>query len=168
MNNNFHLKNLEIKFKYFLVMFLITISAGIFTGLSYIYYTTNIAADNISERYAGTNVEEHEIPENFPKSLENMIQTTHEHVNSFAMISLVLGLIFYFNSIITGKLKLFFMIEPFFSTIITFLSLWLIRYLNNSFTYLVIVSSGLMYICWFIMIGICIYELLCKKNISDL
>ena len=113
MKNSFYLKDLEKNMKYLLVMFLITISAGIFTGLCYIYYTSNIAADSISERYSGSDVEEHEIPENFPKSLDNMIQVTHEHINSFAIISLVLGLIFYFNSIVSGKLKLFFMIEPF-------------------------------------------------------
>ena len=164
VKNNFFLKDLEQSIKYFLAAFLITITAGIFTGLSYIYYTTNIAANSISERYAGTIVEDHEIPENFPKSIENMIQTTHEHVNSFAIISFMIGIIFYFNSIITGKLKLFIMIEPFISTIITFLSLWLIRFLNTNFSYLVILSSTLMYLCWFVMIGIAMYELLLKKD----
>ena len=164
VKNSFFLKDLEQNIKYFLVAFLITITAGIFTGLSYIYYTTNIAADSISERCAGTIVEEHEIPENFPKSIENMIQTTHEHVNSFAIISFMIGMIFYFNSIINGKLKAFLMIEPFISTIITFLSLWLIRFLNTNFAYLVILSSTLMYLCWFVMIGIAMYELLLKKD----
>ena len=160
---NIYLKDLEQSMKYFLIIFLITISAGIFTGLCYIYYTSNIAADSIAERYAGTTVEKYEIPENFPKSLESMIQTTHEHVNSFSIISLALGLIFYFNSIVRGKLKSFFMIEPFISTIITFLSLWLIRYLNTSFAYLVIISSGLMYLCWYAMIFISLYDLISKK-----
>lgn len=165
MKNSFFLKDLEKNIKYFLVAFLITITAGIFTGLSYIYYTTNIAADSISERYAGSVVEEdYEIPENFPKSIENMIQTTHEHVNSFAIISFMIGMIFYFNSIINGKLKAFLMIEPFLSTIITFLSLWLIRFINTSFAYLVILSSTLMYLCWFVMIGIAMYELILKKD----
>jgi len=165
LKNNFYLKDLEKNIKYFLVAFLITITAGIFTGLSYIYYTTNIAADSISERYAGSVVEEdYEIPENFPKSIENMIQTTHEHVNSFAIISFMIGMIFYFNSIINGKLKAFLMIEPFLSTIITFLSLWLIRFINTSFAYLVILSSTLMYLCWFVMIGIAMYELILKKD----
>ena len=161
--NNIYLKDLEQSMKYFLIIFLITISVGIFTGLCYIYYTSNIAADSIAERYAGTTVDEYEIPENFPKSLENMIQTTHEHVNSFAIISLALGLIFYFNSIIGGKIKSFIMIEPFISTIITFLSLWLIRYLDISFAYLVIISSGLMYLCWYAMIFISLYDLISKK-----
>ena len=164
MKNNFFLKDLEHSIKYFLVAFLITITAGICTGLGYIYYTTNIAADSISERYAGTVVEEHEIPENFPKSIQNMIQTTHEHINSFAFISFMIGIIFYFNSIITGKLKILIMIEPFISTIITFLSLWLIRFLNTNFAYLTILSTALMYLCWFIMIGIAMYELLLKKD----
>ena len=165
MKNNFFLKDLEQSIKCFLIAFLITISAGNCTGLGYIYYSTNIAADSISERYAGSVVEEdYEIPENFPKSIENMIQTTHEHVNSFAIISFMIGMIFYFNSIINGKLKAFLMIEPFLSTIITFLSLWLIRFINTSFAYLVILSSTLMYLCWFVMIVIAMYELILKKD----
>tara|TARA_Y100000590_G_scaffold331461_1_gene376620 strand:- start:1913 stop:2404 length:492 start_codon:yes stop_codon:yes gene_type:complete len=162
IKNNFFLKDLEQNIKHFITMFLIAITCGILTGLSYIYYTTNIAADSITERYAGSDVEDYEIPENFPKSLENMIQTTHEHVNSFSIITFILGLIFYFNSIINGKWKAFIMIEPFLSTLITFLSLWMIRYIDTSFAYLVIASSGLMYICWFIMISISMYELLKK------
>ena len=75
-----------------------------------------------------------------------------------------IGVIFYFNSIINGKLKTFLMIEPFISTIITFLSLWLIRFINTSFAYLVILSSTLMYLCWFVMIGIAMYELILKKD----
>ena len=70
MKNNFYLKDLEKNIKYFLVAFLLTITAGICTGPGYIYYTTNIAADSISERYAGSVVDEdYEIPENFPKSI---------------------------------------------------------------------------------------------------
>ena len=42
-----------------------------------------------------------EIPEKFPKPLENMILTTHDHILTFAMISLLIGVVFYFSSIIT-------------------------------------------------------------------
>ena len=50
------------------------------------------------------------------------------------------------------------------TTIITFLSLWLIRFINTSFAYLVILSSTLMYLCWFVMIGVAMYELILKKD----
>ena len=88
-----------------------------------------------------------------------MILTTHAHVNSFALISLAIGFIFYFNSYISGKLKLFIMIEPFISTLITFSSLWLLRYIDEFFVYIVMISSFLMYLFWIVMIIVSLYEL---------
>ena len=55
------------------------------------------------------------------------------------------------------------MIEPFISTIITFSSIWIMRYLNDSFVYLVMISSMLMYLCWSIMIIVSLYEIILKK-----
>ena len=93
-----------------------------------------------------------------------MILNTHAHVNSFAIISLLIGTIFYFNSIIVNKMKLFLLIEPFISIIITFSSMWLMRYIDESFVYILIISSLLMYLCWSIMVLVSFYELIKKTN----
>ncbi len=161
--NNFTLKNLDKTAKIFLSFFLTTMLIGILTGLGYVYYTTNMSASGTIEHYRGSEVLNDEIPEEFPKPLEEMILSTHAHVNSFALISLIIGIIFYFNSIISGSLKLILMIEPFISTIVTFLSLWLLRYINDQFVYIVIISSLLMYLFWIIMILVCLYEILKNK-----
>ena len=150
--NNFKLKNLDQTAKIFLSFFLTTMLLGILTGLGYVYYTTNMNTSGTIEHYKGSKVLDDEIPEEFPKPLEEMILSTHAHVNSFALISLIIGMIFYFSSMISGTWKLILMIEPFISTIITFLSLWLLRYINDQFVYVVIASSFLMYIFWIIMI----------------
>jgi len=157
------LKYLDSTAKTFLAFFLITIQLGILIGIGYIYYTTDLNPEGTIEHYNGSEIIENDIPEEFPKPLEGMILTTHAHVNSFAMISLIIGLIFYFNSIISNKFKLFLMIEPFISTIITFSSIWIMRYLNDSFVYLVMISSMLMYLCWSIMIIVSLYEIILKK-----
>tara|TARA_Y100001936_G_C16074871_1_gene673340 strand:+ start:2358 stop:2846 length:489 start_codon:yes stop_codon:yes gene_type:complete len=157
------LKYLDSTAKTFLAFFLITIQIGILIGIGYIYYTTDLNPEGTIEHYNGSEIIENDIPEEFPKPLEGMILTTHAHVNSFAMISLIIGIIFYFNSIISNKFKLFLMIEPFISTIITFSSIWIMRYLNDSFVYLVMISSMLMYLCWSIMIIVSLYEIILKK-----
>ena len=161
--SNFKLKNLDSTAKTFLAFFLFTIQIGIVIGIGYIYYTTNLNPEGTIEHYNGSEIVEDDIPEEFPKPLEGMILTTHAHVNSFAMISLIIGFIFYFNSIINNRLKLFLMVEPFISTIITFASIWVMRYLSDSFVYLVIISSTLMYLCWTVMVIISFYEILFKK-----
>ena len=163
--NSFKLQDLDSTSKIFLTFFLITMQLGILIGIGYIYYTTNLNPVGTIEHYNGSEVFDDDIPEEFPKTLENMILTTHAHVNSFAMISLIIGLIFYFNSIVVNKYKLFLMVEPFISTLVTFSCLWLMRYLNDSFVYLVIISSTIMYLCWSIMVLICLYELNFKKRV---
>ena len=163
--NNFKLQDLDSTSKIFLTFFLITMQLGILIGIGYIYYTTNLNPAGTIEHYNGSEVFDEDIPEEYPKTLENMILTTHAHVNSFAMISLIIGMIFYFNSIVVNKFKLFLMVEPFISTLVTFSCLWLMRYLNDSFVYLVIISSTLMYLCWSIMVLICLYELNFKKRV---
>ena len=157
---NFKLKDLDNTSKIFLSFFLTTMLIGILTGLGYVYYTTNMDTTGTIEHYRGSEVLDNEIPEEFPKPLEEMILSTHAHINSFALISLIIGIIFYFNSIISGTLKLIFMIEPFLSTIITFLSLWILRYINEQFVYIVIFSSFLMYLFWVIMILVCLYDII--------
>ena len=158
--NNFKLKNLDKTAKIFLSFFLTTMLIGILTGLAFIYYTTNMNSSGTIEHYRGSEVLDDEIPEEFPKPIEEMILSTHAHVNSFALISLIVGMIFYFNSVISGIWKLIFMIEPFISTIITFSSLWLLRYINEQFVYIVIASSLLMYLFWIIMILVCLYDII--------
>ena len=93
---------------------------GITTGLAYIYLTTQATPSGSIEQFNGSEIIDDDIPENFPKPYENMLLTTHNHVSTFAIINLLIGIIFYFNSIVMGKLKTFLLLEPFISTILTF------------------------------------------------
>ena len=165
MKNNIYLKDLSCDAKYSLSAFLIVMAIGIGIGLAYVYMTTNMSPIGMVEQFNGSGIENPtDIPEKFPKPLENMILTTHNHLLSFAMISLLVGVIFYFNSIITGNLKFFLLIEPFISSLLMFISLWIMKYLYSPFVYLMIMSAIATYICWYAMISISIYELLVKKK----
>ena len=159
MNNINHLENLPQELKYLLSAFLISLSIGILMGLSYVYMTTDMKPDGITERYNGSDVKINEIPENYPKPIENMILTTHNHLIMFSIISILLGYIFYHNSIINGWAKTLIILEPFIGTIIMFGALWLMRYVNPSFNYLVALSSIITYTMWFLMIMISLFNL---------
>lgn len=163
--NNIYLKNIESDLKNLLSAFLITMAIGIGTGLVYVYLTTNMTTAGTEERFNGSKTSNiTDIPEEFPKPLENMILTTHNHIMTFAIISLLLGVIFYFNSTVSGKLKTFIIIEPFIAILITFTSMWIMRYIYPFFSIIMVLSAVFMYICWYAMIGISLYELLCKKK----
>jgi len=165
MNNNFNLIDLPKDLKYLLSAFLILMGLGIFIGLIYVYTTTNMTSSGITEQFNGSELlNDTDIPEKFPKPIENMLLTTHNHILTFSIISLLLGLIFYFNSIVKGFKKSIIIVEPFISIFVMFLSLWIMKYMLPSFVYLMIISSFLTYLCWYLMIFISIYELLLKKN----
>ena len=70
-----------------------------------------MSASGSIEQFNGSQVLEDDIPDKFPKPLENMILTTHNHILTFTMISLLIGAIFYFNSIITENFKLIFILS---------------------------------------------------------
>ena len=165
MKNNFYLKDLNKDAKYFLAGFLISLAIGIAIGLFYVYLTTEMTPVGVNEQFRGSEIiENSEIPNKFPKPLENMVLTTHNHILSFSMITLLIGVIFYFNSIIKGRLKLILLLEPFISSLLMFLSLWIMKYLYSNFVYLMIISAICTYTCWYIMIIISTYELLINKD----
>jgi len=160
------LSQLDKELKAFLISFLVVLTIGVSIGLIYLKYTTNMTTSGTVERYNGSieNESEFEIAESYPKPISEMLTTTHSHVIIFAIIFAAIGFIFYFNSTIKGFWKQFLIIEPLISTIITFSSIWGIRYIHKSFVYITIVSAILMYVSFYIMSLISLYELIFKKN----
>lgn len=166
---NKKLYQLEKQFKNFLLFFIITLTFGVCVGLGYLFFTTNYSTNKTIERYNGSSVlnKEIDIPEYYPKPISELFITTHNHVISFSFIFFFTGGIFYFSSIVGGRLKMFLIIEPFISTIISFSSLWAMRFINQNFVYVTAISSSLIYLSFFSMVILIVYELGFKKNINS-
>lgn len=165
---NKKLFQLEQNLKNFIFYFIITLTFGVSVGLGYLYYTTSYSPSKAVERYNGSEISDgdFDIPENYPKPISELLITTHNHVIAFSFIFFFTGGIFYFNSIVSGNFKMFLIIEPFISTIISFSSLWVMRYLNSFFVYVMAISSSLIYISFYLMVSIIIYELKFKSHTS--
>ena len=147
--------------KYFLSLFLIVMTIGVTIGLIYVQTTTNISTKGTVHQYAGSETkDEFDIPVHYPKPISDMLMTTHNHIISFAMIFGMIGLLFYFNSMITGMWKFALMAEPLISTLITFGSIWGIRFIAPEFAYITMISGILMYLTYYVMVSIMLYELL--------
>lgn len=160
------LSNLPKTLRHFLAAFLLLLSIATSVGLIFINETTAIAPEGISEHYNGSDIsgDEFDIPESYPKSVKEMLLNTHNHLFGFAFIFLSVGILFFFNSIISGFWKYLLMVEPFFSVILTFGGLWLLRFANPMFVYLVIIFAILTYLSFFLMVFVLLYELLIKKE----
>ncbi len=138
--------------KTLIAVFIIVLTIGVSAGLYYVGYNTDYTVKGTQEFYGGSRKDsEFDIPDQYPKSLEALLLTTHSHVTSFAVIFVVLSLLFYFTESLPEKWKIFFMIEPLISTLVTFSSFFAIRYLNPNFVYLTMISGGLMYGSYYIM-----------------
>ena len=99
-----------------------------------------------------------------PKTFQDLISHAHNHIITFSFIFLSIGLIFSKNSLIKGNLKLFLILEPFLSIILTFGGFFILRFVSDSFTYVIIISSILMYSCFYCMLFVSLYDLLFNKN----
>ena len=153
--------------KNFLIAILFVLTTGLGTGLIYLNYTTDYTPKGTIQRYNGTDIEQEmddfDIPEYYPKPISEMLITTHNHILGFSFIFFITGLIFYFNSIINGFWKSFLLIEPPISIVITFSSIWLMRYLHEDFVYLTIFSSIILYLSFFFMASVSVYEMKFKR-----
>ena len=81
------------------------------------------------EQYLGNN---NDWNPKLPKTFSDLVSHTHDHIITFAMIFFSIGIIFYFNSTIKGFWKLFLMLEPFLSIIITFGGFFFLKGHNGS------------------------------------
>ncbi len=150
-----------------LLCFIITLNLtiGVGVGLYYVYYTTGLSVEGTSEQFRGSTIDgDFSIPEKYPKPLSELLNTTHTHILSMTFIFVIIGSIFYFNSILTGFVKTFLIIEPFISILTTFGGIWLVRYIHPEFSYLIIASGVLMYVSFFLMAGVIFYELAIKHS----
>jgi len=151
--------------KILILAFLICLVVGVTIGLIYVYATESTTAAGTVEHYRGSDVgEDFDIPEKYPKTFEGMLLITHTHVIAFAIIFLILGLFWAMNSIVVGWWKLFFLVEPFVSVLITFLSLWGIRYVSDSFSYLSIIFGILTYASFYFIVLIVVLEILIRQK----
>jgi len=160
MNNKLY--NLDKNFRNMISLFLIVLILGVSIGLINLYFTTDLSPSGTVTRWNGSqenNNHEFEILEEYPKPVSEMLITTHNHFIAFGLIFGAVGFIFYFNSIITGFWKSFFIIEPFISIVVTFSSIWAMRFISEWFVYATILSAVFLYSSFFIMTFICLFEL---------
>jgi hypothetical protein len=151
--------------KLLIVAFTICLVVGVSIGLVYIYTTESTSAAGTIEHYRGSEVTgDIDITDKYPKTFEGMLLTTHTHVIAFAIIFLILGLFWAMNSIVVGWWKLFFLVDPFVSVLITFLSLWGIRYVSDSFSYISMVFGILTYTSFYLMAWIILLDLLNRQK----
>lgn len=166
MQLNGLLLTLPKEIKLLIGSFLIVLSIGFFSGLMFVSETSSANAKGIEEQYLGNEDDEDAMVMKFKKSEKEMLSIVHSHVLSMSLIFFLLGAILSVTAL-NKKLKLFLMIEPFLSIILTFGGIYLLWKGILWMKYIVMVSGTLMTLTYTISIAVIFYQLFKKeKNIN--
>jgi hypothetical protein len=142
--------------------FLVVLSIGFYTGLLFVSETSSANPNGIEEHYLGNeDIENAEIMK-FKKSPREMLTTVHSHILSMSLIFFLLGLILAVTKLNTN-LKLFLIIEPFVSVLLTFGGIYFLWKGMSWFKYLVMFSGTLMTLTFTISTFIIFLQLFKKK-----
>lgn len=130
--------------------------AGYTVSLAFVYHTTGMTPGGVANRYRGTDPSAASGAMTFPKSLAEMLTNTHNHVLSMAAIFAFSGVALALCSRPSERLRRVLIAEPFAAIFTSFSAMWLMRYADARFAWLLMASSGLLAVtfylqCWFIL-----------------
>lgn len=123
--------------------FIIVLSIGFYTGLLFVGETSSANPNGIEEQYLGNEYDEDAEVMRFKKSDQEMLTLVHNHILSMSIIFFLVGMLVSITKL-NKKLKLFLIVEPFISVVLTFGGLYLMWSGVLWMKYIVMLSGVLM------------------------
>jgi len=123
---------------------------GYTTSLVFIQHTTGMTPSGAASRYRGASPEAAESAMQFPKSFAEMLTITHTHLFSMAVIFVFSGLALALCTRPSERWRQLLIVEPFVAILVSFSSMWLMRYVDARFSWLLALSSGLMAVTFYV------------------
>lgn len=149
--------------KLLIVAFICTLSIGFYSGISFVRSTTNANPTGIEQRYLGNEADVNATKMMFKKSEGEIMTTVHSHILSLSVIFFMVALLLSTTDI-PQKLKLFLMIEPFFSLVFTFGGIYLLWKDLHFMKYVIMISGFFMTATYTASIFIILKQALKKTN----
>ncbi len=143
MKLNGLLLTLPTEVKTLIAVFIVVLSIGFYSGLLFVGQTQSHHPQGMEENYLGNEADENAEVMKFKKSEHEMLNIIHSHILSMSLIFFLLGGILSLTKL-NKKLKLFLMIEPFLSVLLTFGGIYLLWKDFLWMKYVVMVSGTLM------------------------
>ncbi|MBA2628330.1 MAG: hypothetical protein H0U85_09975 [Gemmatimonadales bacterium] len=123
---------------------------GYAVALVEVTFTTHLTPSGISARYRGSDPNATEGAMQFGKSLAEMLTSTHTHLLSMSVIFALSGACLAFCSAPPPRVRRFLVAEPFVALLVSFSAMWLMRYADPRFAWLLVASSALMAITFYV------------------
>lgn len=123
---------------------------GYAVALVQVRFTTHLTPAGVAARYRGTDPNAAEGAMQFAKSFAEMLTTTHTHLLSMSAIFALSGACLALCSTPSAAVRRFLIAEPFGALLTSFSAMWLMRYADPRFAWLLIASSSLMAVTFYL------------------
>jgi len=150
--------------KLLITAFIIVLSAGFYTGLLFVSETSSNSPDGIEEQYLGNEEDLEANVMKFKKNEQQMLTLVHGHILSMSIIFFLTGLILV-TTRLNYRLKLFLLVEPFISIILTFGGIYLL-WKGMLWVKYVVMFSGLLMTLSYTLAVLIILKQLFKSSIK--
>jgi hypothetical protein len=134
-------------------------AVGYTTALVYAWVTTRMLPPGIVARYRGTAPDSAEEAMQFGKSLAEMLAITHTHLLAMAAIFAFTGAAVALCEVPSQARRRFLIAEPFAALLISFAAMWLMRYADPRFAWLLAASSTVMAVTFYAQTVLVLAEL---------
>lgn len=132
---------------------------GYTTSLVFVWWTTGLAYRGVTARYRGDEALDPSAAMQFPKSFAEMLTITHTHLLAMAMVFTVTGASLALCERVPARWKGPLIAEPFAAVLVSFGAMWLMRWIDSRFGYLLMVSSGLIALTFYLQSFLILREL---------
>ncbi len=163
MSINGYIFLLPKEIKVLIGVFVIVLSIGFFSGLLFVGETSSANPNGIEEQYLGNEHDEDAEVMKFKKSEKEMLSLVHSHVLSMSIIFFLLALIVSITKL-NKPLKMFLMVEPLVSVVLTFGGLYFLWTGMHWMKYIVMFSGTLMTVSFLLSVIVILKQLLQKAS----
>ena len=133
---------------------------GYTTSLVFVWHTTRLLPHGVAERYRGAPVDSlSNAAMQFPKSFSEMLTITHTHLLSMAVIFVLTGIGVALCARVAPRWRRFLVAEPFVALLVSFSAMWLMRYVDPRFSWLLEVSSATLAVTFYLQSLLVLREL---------
>jgi hypothetical protein len=125
---------------------------GYTTSLVFVWRTTHLVPSGVAARYRGADPEAAPpgAPLQFPKSFSEMLTITHTHLLSMAVIFTLTGVGVALCARLSERWKRLLIAEPLVALLVSFSAMWLMRYVDARFGWLLEASSALLAVTFYL------------------
>lgn len=156
--NNFKLTTASKTVKLALTFFLLVMALAYLVGLLNVYDKTHLSYQGVIKNYRGS--EEEMI---YAKEFGDMLSVTHYHLGGWAMMFILIIIIFQFSSY-SEKLKRTLSWLPFLFIALDAGSMWLTRYVAEPFAWLFMLAGAGLAFLYYVLILLNLNDLLLRKQ----